>query len=103
MLLKYALEQEKDWDEGVHLLLYAVRGSQHESLGYSPFQLIFGHEVRGPLKLLKETWIDCDSPVPLLSYVKQFKEKLKVACVMASENLAVAKSKMKVKNDGHSV
>jgi hypothetical protein len=28
-----------------------------ESLGFSPFELVFGHAVRGPLKLLKEKWL----------------------------------------------
>ena len=42
------------WDEGIHLLLLAVRESVKESLGFSPFELVFGHTVRGPLKLLKE-------------------------------------------------
>ena len=41
-------------DESVHLLLFAIRESVQESLGFSPFELVFGHNVRGPLKLLKE-------------------------------------------------
>ena len=46
---------KKDWDEGIHLLLFASRASVQDSLGYSPFELIFGHTVRGPLKLLKSS------------------------------------------------
>ena len=29
-----------------------------ETLGFSPFELVFGHTVRGPLKLLKEKWLN---------------------------------------------
>ena len=50
------LWQEKNWDEGVHLLLCAVRESVQESLGFSPFELVFGHTVRGPFKLLKRNF-----------------------------------------------
>ena len=54
MIRSYCFDTEKDWDEGIHLLLFAVRESVQESLGFSPFVLVFGHTVRGPLKLLKE-------------------------------------------------
>ena len=39
----YGLDNEKDWDEGISLLLFAVRESVQESLGLSPFELVFGH------------------------------------------------------------
>ena len=54
MIKMYCIENSKDWDEGVHLLLFAVCESVQESLGFSPFELVFGHAVRGPLLLLKE-------------------------------------------------
>ena len=56
MIRTYCLDNEKDWDEGISLLVFAVRESVQESLGFSPFELVFGHSVRGPLKLLKENW-----------------------------------------------
>ena len=58
MLRTYCLEHDKDWDSGVHFLLFSVRDSVHESLGFTPFELIFGHNVPTPLKMLKEMWID---------------------------------------------
>ena len=39
MLRAYFCEQEKDWDEGIPLLLFAIRESVQESLGFSPFEL----------------------------------------------------------------
>jgi hypothetical protein len=57
MIRSYCFDTcSKDWDEGIHLLLFAVRESVQESLGFSPFELVFGHSVRGPLKLLKENF-----------------------------------------------
>ena len=50
MIRTYCYDTEKDWDEGVHLLLFAARESVQESLNFSPFKLVFGHTVRGPLK-----------------------------------------------------
>ncbi len=55
MIKTYCFESEKDWDEGIPLLLFASREAIQESLGFSPFELVFGHSVRGPLKVMKET------------------------------------------------
>ena len=45
MIRSYCFDTEKDWDEGIHLLLFAVRESVQKSLGFSPFELVFGHSV----------------------------------------------------------
>ena len=60
MIRSYCFDTDKDWDEGIHLLLFAVRESVQESLGFSPFELVFGHTVRGSLKLLKEKTLSDD-------------------------------------------
>ena len=77
MIRTYCLDFEKDWDEGVHLLLFAAREAVHETLGFSPFELVFGRTVRGPLKLLKEKWLNEENDTNLLDYVSKFKYKLK--------------------------
>lgn len=50
---------------------------------------MFGHTVRGPLKLLKEKWMieTGTSDLNLLEYVSDFKETLYTACKLAQENL----------------
>ena len=74
---KCCTENSRDWDEGVHLLLFAVRESVQESLGYSPFELVFGHTVRGPLSLVKEKWLDEDpEKINILKYVATYKDRL---------------------------
>jgi len=54
MIKSFCLEAGSEWDEVIDLLLFSVRESVQESLGFSPFQLIYGHEVRVPLKVLNE-------------------------------------------------
>ena len=100
MIRSYCFDTEKDWDEGIHLLLFAVRESVQMSLGFSPFELVFGHIVRGPLKLLKEKILsDDDSSLNLLQYVSDFKNRLSKACEAARSNLKSAQSKMKLRYD----
>lgn len=43
-----------NWDEGMPFLLFAAREAKQKSLGFSPAELVFGHNVRGPLTALKE-------------------------------------------------
>lgn len=43
MLRKYCLEHERDWDKGLPYLLFAAREAPSESLGFSPFELLFTH------------------------------------------------------------
>ena len=100
MIRSYCFDTEKNWDEGIHLLLFAVRESVQESLGFSPFELVFGHTVRGPLKLLKEKFLDEDeSPLNLLQYVSDFRNRLTKASEVARSNLKQAQVKMKERYD----
>ena len=51
--------------------------SVQESLGFSPFELVFGYTVRGPLKLLKEKLSPGSTEsINLLQYVSDFCTKL---------------------------
>ena len=97
MMRSYCFEFEKDWDEGIHLLLFAAREAVQEALGFSPFELVFGHVVRGPLKMLKETWLSEEETfMDLLKYVSTFRYRLSRASELARENLKQSQSKMKV-------
>ena len=61
MMRTYCFENENEWDKGIHMLLFATREIPNESLGFSPFELIYGHTVRGPLKLMKKKMFGGDT------------------------------------------
>ena len=93
----YCLDNEKDWGEAISLLFFAVRESVQESLGFSPFKLVFGHSICGPLKLLKENWLfENTESLNLFDYVSKFRNKLKKACELSQQNLKNSQSKMKM-------
>ena len=54
MLRKLSEEQPKQWDRYIPALLFAYRETVQESTGFSPFQLLYGRHVRGPLSILKQ-------------------------------------------------
>lgn len=100
MMRIYCFETERDWDEGIHLLLFAARESVQESLGFSPFELVFGHTVRGPLKHLKEKFLSSENhSINLLQYVSDFRTKLNRACELARANLKLSQESMKERYD----
>jgi len=46
----YCLEFEKDWGEGVHLLIFAAHQSVQETLGFNPIELVWSiKNVEGDL------------------------------------------------------
>ena len=53
-MLRKCAEKNKTWDIGFPYL-FAIREMTNESLGFSPFQLMFYHEVRGIIKNVKIT------------------------------------------------
>ena len=105
MMKKYCSETGREWDEGLPFLLMAVRESVQESLGFSPNELVFGHSVRGPLRVLRDNLL-LNSTAPasnVLDYVSAFRERLHKACELAHSALAVTQGKMKERFDRKSV
>lgn len=95
MLRTFCVERECDWDEEIPLLLFGVRNTTQVSLGFSPPELIFGHSVRGPLKVLQEQilGVKCSSQLNnVLDYVSSFRERLHTAWSLA-RNSVLFKSK----------
>jgi hypothetical protein len=40
MMQIFSLDNQKDWDDGIRMLLFAVREAFQESLGFSPKELV---------------------------------------------------------------
>ena len=45
-------------DKQLKFLLFAYRDTPHCVTGFSPFTLLFGREVKGPLCMLKSAWLE---------------------------------------------
>ncbi|XP_068227409.1 uncharacterized protein [Palaemon carinicauda] len=95
MLKKFCLENKSDWDKGLPFLLFASREIPNESLGFSPFELVFCHQVRGPLKFIKDQWINNVEDSNLLDYVSDSRERIRKTWDIARDNLMEAQQKMK--------
>ena len=58
MIYKFVDSNKKDWDKFINVFLFAYRQAPHKTTKFSPFDLIYGHEVRGPLNILRDSWIE---------------------------------------------
>lgn len=104
MLRKHCQVSEKDWDDGVPLVLFAAREAVQESLGFSPAALEFGHEVRGPLKVLREHLITPEKKVTNIpEYVSKLRDRLQQACSLVREALTSSQVRIKQHYDRKAV
>ena len=98
MLRRSATESVKNWDKLLPYLLFAYRYREvpQASTGFSPFELIYGHPVRGPLDILKESWqMDASTPESVASHVIDTHEKLSKMSELVHENMAKAQKEQK--------
>ena len=98
MLRRMCAERPKDWDKYLNALLFAYREVPQESMGFSPFELLYGHGVRGPMKILKELWtkdVPDTETKSTYQYVIDLKEKLEETCKLARSQLEKARARQR--------
>ena len=102
LLRKYVNETNKDWDEGMDLLMYILRSVPNESTGISPFELMFGRKPRTNLSMVKENLLNKtfeDQQASVFQYLNKLKEKLIYMYDFVRENLKVSQTHMKTNYD----
>ena len=97
MLKKMCQERPKDWDRYLPAVLFAYREVPQASTGFSPFELLYGRTVRGPMQVLRELWTKCEAPEVrnTYQYIFDLRNKLEETCQLARENLQAAQGEFK--------
>ena len=93
MLKRLCQEQPKEWDRFIPALLFAIREVPQESLQYSPFELLYGRQVRGPMQIMKELWTKQEQTEEVrttFQYVLDLRNRIEDTCKIARENLSKA-------------
>ena len=102
MLMRMCAERSKDWDKYIDPLLFAYREAPQESLGFSPFELLYGWPVRGPMQILKQLWskeIEDQEVRTTYQYVLELQERLESTLTIAQDNLSRMSRKYKCHYD----
>ena len=98
MLKRLCSEQPRQWHRYINPLLFAYREVPQESTGFSPFELLYGRAVRGPMTILKQLWTkEVEEPEVKNSYqyVFELREKLEDTLKLAHSELEKAQQKGK--------
>ena len=96
MLRKAATKEGRDWDKMIPFLLFAYREVLQSSTGFSPFELLYGKPVRGPLDVLRESWeVSTKSKENVVSYVLATCDKLDSMYSLVTENMQQAQKTQK--------
>lgn len=97
MLRKVVSDTGRDWDKWLPFVLFAYREVPQASTGFSPFELLYGWPVQGPLDLLKKEWEETKTAAPegILSYVLQMRDRLEKYREEAKVNLERAQQDQK--------
>ena len=90
MIQKMAAEKPSDWDRYIPVLLFSYREVAQASLGFSPFELVYGRSVRGPMSVLRDIWAYEDineQTKTTYQYVLELRERLESTCKLAHDEL----------------
>ena len=94
MLKKFVGNEIDYWDKYWPFVLFAYREVPCQSTGYSPFELLYGRVVRGPLTLVKHAW-GCTKISQNLNFVLETRKRLKQMQEIVHENLKGTQEKQK--------
>uniref|UniRef100_A0A8C5M6R2 Gypsy retrotransposon integrase-like protein 1 n=1 Tax=Leptobrachium leishanense TaxID=445787 RepID=A0A8C5M6R2_9ANUR len=96
-LLRTFTMSHKDWERHLPHLLFAYREVPQEATGFSPFELLYGRRVRGPLDLLREHWEGAlaEEGTSAIDYVLEFRDRLQELTALVRDNLQAAQTKQK--------
>ena len=90
MLRRLCAERPTDWDRYIEPALFAYREVPQDSLGFSPFEMLYGRTVRGPLAILKELWtktIPGEDVQTTYQYVFELRNRLEQTCDLVRQSL----------------
>ena len=99
-MLRKASNSKEEWDNLLKYCLLAYRATPHAATGFSPYELIHGRALRGPLQAMKEGWGDGQlSFKSSVEWVSELRVTLAVIHQAARDNEQAFKEKSKAAYD----
>jgi hypothetical protein len=91
-------EELEDWDKFLPYFLFAYRDVPQESTGFSPFELMYGRNVNGPLDIIANHWLKESgyNDSNLVQYVLDHRERVGKTVQAAVKNIEKAQIKQKL-------
>lgn len=103
-MLRKQPNRQQDWDRLLKYMLFAYRAAPHSNTGFSPYEVVYGRQLRGPLDVVKDGWLAGDlSQVDAVDWVNQMQQQLKSMSEIVQDKERKAKEQMKKGYDKHAV
>ena len=103
MIRSLSDSEKKRWDEFIPHFLFAYREIPCQSTGFSPFQLLYGRHVRGPLAVIKHNWVGDDNieqkDTDVVTHLLDMRKRMVGLMAKANQNLKESQRKMKSQYD----
>ena len=89
MLMRLAEKETRNWDRFVSAALFAYREVPNVSTGMSPYEMVYGRRVRGPMSILKNLFtnqfIEQESK-QVYEYLLDLRNRLRIGSEIAQNN-----------------
>ena len=90
MLKRLCHEQPHQWHRFINPFFFAYGEARQKATGFSPFELLYGRMVRGPVRILKELWSEEEEVTEVTTsyqYVLELRERLDETMKLAQAEL----------------
>ena len=97
-LRKLCSDKPRDWHRYLIPTLFALREIPSDRTGFSPFELLYGRTVRGPITVLRDLWEDRtlnDDDRTTYQYVIELQDKLADCAKVAAQNADISSARYK--------
>lgn len=92
-------EYKTDWEAGLPGAMFALRSVPHDATGFSPAELVYGRELRSPMRLIRERWEERESDDTVVEYILDLLQRLQDTREIAESNMREAQKRAKVYYD----
>ncbi|XP_064490382.1 uncharacterized protein LOC135401724 [Ornithodoros turicata] len=99
VLRALCFEHKRDWEACLPAAMFALRSAPHDTTGFSPAELVYGRNLRCPLRMLKESWEGQGEDPTVVKYVLELLDRLNHVREVVEENMRSAQEKAKVYYD----
>jgi hypothetical protein len=102
MLRAYVDTHKESWDKGLDLVMFAYREVPISDYGFSPFELLFGRHVVGPLSLLFDCWWSepkADVSKHVLAHMLEIRDNMQTAADVVHASQEARQEKNKARYD----
>lgn len=89
----------RDWEGCIPAAMFFLRSAPHKSTGFSPAELVYDRNLRGPLHLICESWTGYGEDLNVVSYVLDLLGRLGKTREVVESNMRAAQALSKARYD----